>query len=421
MTIASNVPSSIEAFLAQLPPTVLVEQQGEVYCVQPQTEDALQAVLLQLSHPEFVSIKIAQTALDAECLEQTNTLWLDTTVATASRYTHKPKDFVVTVGVGKTLTALEAQLRRENQTLAFTPAYSGNRSVTIGQLLAENALPLEANIRRSTLNELVLGCSAFNPEMAEVVSFGGEVVKNVTGYDVQKFLVGHHYALGVVSRVTLRTTPLLPVRGVYQGVFKTEDELFSCLQACLTKPSLWMTHVLVKPHPEGFALSVGVEAPSAGLLASWQALYFPDSSFKAEGSSAFALQQQEPCLVLEIALPMGRKGWQQILHQLLPLLKPDEWQWLPACGVVQVFYHQTPPPIALFEQVAIQVASGGGSFRLIHAVAPLKVWVEGLYRLQWQAMPTVLQRQHHQLKQQLDPHHQFSSLFYPTHVEKGLT
>jgi len=411
MTLASNATSLIDAFLTQLPTTVLIEQHGKVCDVQPQTMEALQSVLTLLARPEFASIKVAQSVLDANILETTNKFWLDTTVATAAIYNHKPQDFVVTVGTGKTLEAVEKLLQGTHQTLAFTPTV-GNNAITIGQLLANNTLPLEANIRRSTLNELVLGCSAFSPTTGELVSFGGEVVKNVTGYDVQKFLVGHQYALGVVSSVTLRTTPLLPVRGVYQAVFPSEHDLFICLEQCLTKPSLWMTHLLVKPHPEGFCLSVGVEAPSVALLEAWQSTNFPNSDFQAKNPLDNA-----PLLAIEIALPLGESGWQKVVNHLIPTLNADNWQWLPACGVLQVFYQQTPPTIETLALLYKQVAIIGGSVRLIQADASLTELSAQIYRLQWGMMPSALQRQHHQLKQQLDPNHQFYSPFYPTLLE----
>ena len=407
MTLASNATSLIDAFLTQLPATVLIKQQGSICCVQPQTMDDLQMVLTLLSQPEWASIQIVQTAHHAETLETVNNLWLDTTVATATIYNHKPADFVVRVGTGNTLESVEKLLQSTHQTLAFTPAV-GNKAVTIGELLANNTLPLEANIRRSTFNELVLGCSAFSPKTAEAVAFGGEVVKNVTGYDVQKFLVGHQHALGVVSSVTLRTTPLLPVKGYFETIFQTETNLFTCLQGFLTKPSLWMTHLLVKPHPEGFHLSVGVEAPSVALLEVWQSTNFPNSDFQTAPPL-----NNTPLLAIEIALPLGESGWQKVVNHLIPTLTPESWQWLPACGVLQVFYQQTPPTIETLESLYKQVAIIGGSVRLIQADGNLTELSEQIYRLQWEMMPTALQRQHRQLKQQLDPNHQFYSPFYP--------
>jgi hypothetical protein len=417
MIFARQPNPTIDAFIAQLPSTVSVKQQGEICCVQPQTMEALQTILTLLSQPAFASIQIVQNAGDAQTLEATQLLYLDTTVATLGIFNHKPPDFVVTVGTGKTLVALESELRNSNQTLAFTPA-DGNTTLTIGQLLANNTLPLEANIRRSTFNELVLGCSAFAPTTAEAVAFGGEVVKNVTGYDVQKFLVGHHHAFGVVSSVTLRTTPLLPVKGCFTGVFQTEADLFTCLQNCLSQPSLWMTHLLVKPHSTGFLLSVGVEAPSLLLLDAWQAFYFPNSQFEAELSPFSASQLKPiPLLAFEMALPLGQASWKIMVHQLIPLLNPDEWQLLPACGVLQVFYHQTPPTLSLIEQIAKSVSTLAGSFRLIHADSRLKALSAESYRLQWKVLPKALQRHHHQLKQQLDPDNQFYSPFYQIQPE----
>lgn len=415
MNTAYNASPAINRFVTQLPPTVSLEQQGEVCCVQPQTIEALQAVLTLLAQPEFATIQVVQTSSDAQTGNATELLWIDTTIATATIYTHKPQDFVVTIGTGKTLEAVESLLQSTNQTLAFTPAYGNQSAMKVGQILAENTLPLEANIRRSSLNELVLGCAGFSPTTAESVAFGGEVVKNVTGYDVQKFLVGHQYALGVVSSVTLRTTPLLPVRGVCTHLFETESTLWACVQQCLAQPSLWMTQLWVKPKPSGWLLTIGVATPNTDLLTTWQATYFPESSFLSEGIGAETLSSKEserPQLVLEIALPLGKTGWQACLHTLIPLLSPDDWQLLPACGVLQVVYHQTTPSISALETLATAVSSLGGAFRVIDADTPLNALKLAIHRLQWAGMPEALQRQQVQLKQQLDPNAQFYSPFY---------
>jgi hypothetical protein len=102
-----------------------------------------------------------------------------------------------------------------------------------------------------------------------------------------------------------------------------------------------------------------------------------------------------------------------VVNHLIPTLNADNWQWLPACGVLQVFYQQTPPTINQLESLYKQVAIIGGSVRLIQVDASLKPLSAEIYRLQWAMMPTALQRQHHQLKQLIDPNNQFYSPFYP--------
>jgi hypothetical protein len=143
-------------------------------------------------------------------------------------------------------------------------------------------------------------------------------------------------------------------------------------------------------------------------LCAWQSTNFPNSDFQAKKPLGNA-----PLLAIEIALPLGDSGWQKVVNHLIPTLTPESWQWLPACGVLQVFYQQPPPIIETLEPLYKQVAIIGGSVRLIQADASLTELSAQIYRLQWEMMPLALQRQHHQLKQQLDPNHQFYSPFYP--------
>lgn len=112
---------------------------------------------------------------------------------------HRPEDQVISVGTGMTLAALDAHLASFNQ---WCPVSIGTSDTTLSDLiLSGEGGPLEhfAGGPRA----LALGLTAIlgNGEMVRV---GGKVLKNVTGYDVTKFLVGSQGVFGVPIAVNLR-------------------------------------------------------------------------------------------------------------------------------------------------------------------------------------------------------------------------
>ncbi len=416
---------TVKQLLTTLPEEMraLVQLNPDVpYWLQPQTLACLQVLLQQLAKPPFNQLTVVQTQQDADViLNGKPFVWVDTTVATAATWVHKPQDFVITVGIGQTLPSLNAALATQQQTIGYTPAvgrfFSTPFIATVGMCIAYNWLPLEAGIKRTTLNELVLGLAGYAASTGKPVAFGGEVVKNVTGYDVQKFLIGHQYGLGVISQATLKTFPSLPVRGGMVQCFTNRNLLFQALAAYLAQPSLWLSSLVVTPTVDtatdssAFNLIIGVEAPTVALLQVWQQQWCPQAVWMDAMPSLCGKQlKEDPALVLEVALPCGQLGWQQALDIVLPLFvdTPLEWQLLPACGLLQLaFTEGTLPTRVTIQLLQQQLVLWGGAFKVVYATGVAESFKNQLLALQWQQLPDALQRYTQQLKQQIDPAQQF--------------
>ena len=120
---------------------------------------------------------------------------------------YEPSELVVTVRGGTRLRELEELLAESNQHLPFEPPRYGAGS-TIGGVVASGLSgPARASV--GALRDYVLGVQIVNGR-GEVLTYGGQVMKNVAGYDVSRLMAGSMGTLGVIVEVSLKVLPLPP-------------------------------------------------------------------------------------------------------------------------------------------------------------------------------------------------------------------
>ena len=116
---------------------------------------------------------------------------------------HSPADMVVTVEAGITLEALQAELGKNRQFLPVDPFNSPGH--TIGGVLASGWTgPLR--LRYGSARDFLIGIRVALPD-GRLVSAGGRVVKNVSGYDMMKLHLGALGALGVIVAASFKLLP----------------------------------------------------------------------------------------------------------------------------------------------------------------------------------------------------------------------
>ena len=120
---------------------------------------------------------------------------------------YEPSELVVTVRAGTPLAELEAALAEQQQCLPFEPPRFGDGGTVGGMVAAGLAGPSRAAV--GGVRDYVLGATMLNGR-AEVLSFGGQVMKNVAGYDVSRLLAGSMGVLGVICEVSLKVLPMAP-------------------------------------------------------------------------------------------------------------------------------------------------------------------------------------------------------------------
>ena len=129
--------------------------------------------------------------------------------ALAGISSYQPTELVVTVRCGTTLAELETALAERGQHLAFEPprfTSSSGASSTVGGMIAAG-LAGPARGAAGSVRDHLLGATLLNGR-GEVLSFGGQVMKNVAGYDVSRVLAGSMGVLGVICEVSLKVLPM---------------------------------------------------------------------------------------------------------------------------------------------------------------------------------------------------------------------
>ena len=117
---------------------------------------------------------------------------------------YEPTELVVTARAGTRLTELEAVLDTHGQCLPFEPPRFSAGGTVGGMTAAGLSGPARASV--GSVRDHVLGVTLLNGR-GEVLTFGGQVAKNVAGYDVSRLLVGSLGILGVICEVSLKVLP----------------------------------------------------------------------------------------------------------------------------------------------------------------------------------------------------------------------
>ena len=126
---------------------------------------------------------------------------------------YEPSELVVTVRAGTPLSELEALLAEQGQCLAFEPprfrgANDQLSQATVGGAVA-SGLAGPARAVAGGVRDHVLGVQMINGK-GECLNFGGQVMKNVAGYDVSRVLAGSMGTLGLITDVSLKVLPQAP-------------------------------------------------------------------------------------------------------------------------------------------------------------------------------------------------------------------
>ena len=118
---------------------------------------------------------------------------------------YEPSELVVTVLAGTPLAELESVLAAQGQCLAFEPPHYGPGSTVGGMVAAGLSGPSRANV--GAVRDFVLGLEMINGQ-GELLRYGGQVMKNVAGYDVSRLMAGSWGTLGLITEVSLKVLPL---------------------------------------------------------------------------------------------------------------------------------------------------------------------------------------------------------------------
>ena len=118
---------------------------------------------------------------------------------------YEPTELVITARAGTPLLEVEAALREHGQMLAFEPPHFGSGTTFGGCVAAGLSGPRRPYA--GAVRDFVLGVRILDGK-GDDLKFGGQVMKNVAGYDVSRLMAGALGTLGVLLEVSLKVLPL---------------------------------------------------------------------------------------------------------------------------------------------------------------------------------------------------------------------
>lgn len=190
--------------------------------------------------------------------------------------TYDPAELTVTVGAGITVGELAAVLGEAGQECPLDARAS---EATVGGVLA-TGLSGPRRLRYGPLRDRLLEVRFVTAD-GRLVKGGGPTVKNVTGYDVPRLLVGSMGTIGVLVQVTLRCQPRARVARwitTRADPFEARRRMFR--PSCIAWDGV-TTRVLLEGHPD----DVVAEAKAAGLETEGGPPTWPDGTHRGRISA----------------------------------------------------------------------------------------------------------------------------------------
>ena len=300
---------------------------------------------------------------------------------------YEPSELFVTVRAGTPLAELEATLAEKGQCLPFEPPHFAAGGTVGGMVAAGLAGPARANL--GSVRDYVLGATLVNGR-GEVLTFGGQVMKNVAGYDVSRVLAGSRGTLGLLAEVSLKVLPHMPAETTLRfGCSQTEA--LALLHGWGGRPLPLNASAWLEEHGEGVlylrlrGAVAAVEAASTQLggkrvvdaAGRWSALRHQHLAWFGNGDG------DADSLDL----------WRLSVPQTAPVLALDEIPLVEWHGG-QRWYRAVPGASARMRAAA---RAAGGHATLFRASAP------SAHEPRFDAVSPVLERIQRALKKEFDP------------------
>ena len=308
---------------------------------------------------------------------------------------YEPTELVVTARAGTPLRDLEAALAERGQCLPFEPPRFAPGGTVGGMVAAGLSGPARAGV--GSVRDHVLGVTLLNGR-AEILTFGGQVTKNVAGYDVSRLMVGSLGILGVICEASLK---VLPVSVATETLSFDWDEARS-----LDTVSHWATQPLPINATAWHAgrLSVRLAGARAAVEAACQRL----GGERLESGAAHAWwlsvrdHSAEFFSLGEERLARGEALWRLSVPSVAAALALPGEQFI-EWGGAQRWWRTTATPDVVREAAA----RSGGHATLIRGKDRVEVFAP---------LSAVLMRVHQGLKQAFDP----ARIFNPGRLYAGL-
>jgi glycolate oxidase FAD binding subunit len=137
---------------------------------------------------------------------------------------YEPSELVITACAGTPLAEIETALRDKGQMLAFEPPHFGPHSTLGGCIAAGLSGPRRAYA--GSVRDAVLGTRMLDGK-GDDLRFGGQVMKNVAGFDVSRLLAGSLGTLGVILELSLKVLPVPVAEATLRFEYTAADAIIA--------------------------------------------------------------------------------------------------------------------------------------------------------------------------------------------------
>lgn len=296
---------------------------------------------------------------------------------------YEPSELVLTAHAGAKLSEIEALLAANNQMLPFEPPHF-SPSATLGGMVAAGL----SGPRRpwgGSVRDAVLGVKLLNGR-GEVLRLGGQVMKNVAGYDLSRLMVGALGTLGVLLEVSVKVLPRPAEERTL--VFELDDDIAATRQIAWGRQPLPLSATLY----EAGRLYVRLSGSTQGVQAARTAMGGEETA-----SALWAAAREQTLPFFQADTPL----WRVSLPAAAPALAGEgltEWG-----GALRWVVSDEPA-----ESIRQRTAALGGHATLFRCH-------DGMGEV-FQPLPPAMLALHQRVKQALDPH----GLFNPGRQYQGL-
>lgn len=285
---------------------------------------------------------------------------------------YEPSELFITAATGTPLSEIEAVLAERNQYLPFEPPqldWSGKGAQgTLGGMVASGlAGPARANA--GGVRDYVLGLKFINGK-GEHLTFGGQVMKNVAGYDISRLMVGAMGTLGLITEVSLKVLPLPAaeatlVFGLSQSAALEQMHRWGATPLPLNA-SCWI-HAGMNAEQTGDCLYVRLRGAKAAVDAACQRMLQDARGEKLDTTGAACdwsrLRNQTLTFFVQGASRAASEGlvlWRLSVPQTTHVLQSEEDQLIEWHGALRWVW-ATPQQ---GQQLALQARKAGGSGKM---------------------------------------------------------
>jgi glycolate oxidase FAD binding subunit len=219
---------------------------------------------------------------------------------------YEPTELVITARCGTPLAEIKSALAARRQMLAFEPPAFGEATIG-GTVAAGLSGPRRAAV--GAVRDFVLGVKLLDGE-GRLLTFGGQVMKNVAGYDVSRLMCGSLGTLGLIAEVSLKVLPV-PVAERTLRFDLPQDEALKLMNRWAGQPlpvsaTCWHDDVLTLrlsgagAAVEAACATLGGEKVEAAAF--WDDLREQRHAFFAEGGEGALWRMSVPSVAPAIAL-----------------------------------------------------------------------------------------------------------------------